>query len=123
MWFLVLTGVFFIGYSVYEFSLDKDALWERQQRRFRAQGIVNRERTPEWEKLQNVNGALLLVMGIAMICLGLWLSANSPKRFDQSLLRDRYYINGREISEAEAERMGIKGIMDAESKKDAKTKK
>ncbi|HEX8465385.1 MAG TPA: hypothetical protein VF627_12285 [Abditibacterium sp.] len=117
MWILVLTGLFSIGYGFYQLLSDKNALWEGQERRFRAQGIVNRVRTPEWEHAQNVSGTILLVTGVAIIGFGLFISANSPKKSDLSDMRPRYYINGREISEAEAERMGLKAMMDAEPKK------
>lgn len=107
MWILFLTGIFLIGMGLYQLLADKDHLWERQERGFRAQGIVNRQRTPEWERSQTLSGSWILALGIATVVGGLMIVTMFPKQRNSSTSGERFYIDGREISRAEADRMGI----------------
>jgi hypothetical protein len=110
-------ALFLMGLGAYYLIADKDSLWERQQRHFRAQGIVNREKTPEWERAQEVSGGLMIAGGVLVLIIGGVVFENGTNRASQNPHGARYYINGREVSRQEAERSGIMGVLEAENKK------
>jgi hypothetical protein len=56
-----------IGVGVTFFA--RDWQWERHEANMRAQGIVNVERTPEWDNQQNMLGVILIIGAIVMFFL------------------------------------------------------
>ncbi len=59
---LVLT---LIGAGIMFFA--KDWLWDRHEAAMRGRGIVNLERTPEWENQQNISGIALIFFAILIL--------------------------------------------------------
>ena len=49
------------------FLVGKDWLWDRHETTMRARGIVNLERTPEWEQQQNLLGGAMIVVAVVMV--------------------------------------------------------
>lgn len=47
----------------------KDWLWERHESNLRARGIVNLERTPEWDTQQHVTGGVMIVLALLLLVL------------------------------------------------------
>jgi hypothetical protein len=47
----------------------KDWLWDRHETLMRARGLVNLERTPEWENQQNLLGLAMLIVAAVLVVL------------------------------------------------------
>ena len=47
----------------------KDWVWDRHEANMRARGVVNLERTPEWETRQNALGGVLIVIALVVVVL------------------------------------------------------
>jgi hypothetical protein len=45
----------------------KDWLWDRHETLMRARGLVNLERTPEWENQQNLLGIAMIVIAVVLV--------------------------------------------------------
>lgn len=99
MWIFILLGLFFVGLGIYQLTVDKDELWERQERSFRARGIVNRQRTPEWENAQNTGGWVTVAFGIALMLGSFFLSASlqSSRPNNNSVIQSQCSIDGKPV--------------------------
>jgi hypothetical protein len=49
--------------------LAKDWLWDRHESTMRARGIVNLERTPEWDTQQNITGGAMIFFALLFLVL------------------------------------------------------
>ena len=63
--------IFFAGFGLLHF-VAKDWLWDRHEATLRARGIVNTERTPEWENQQNLTGGAMLVVALLVLIMQAW---------------------------------------------------
>jgi hypothetical protein len=72
---LLIWGValFLGGFGVLCF-VAKDWLWDRHEGQMRARGVVNLERTPEWENQQNLMGAGMIVVALVLVVVSAGLT-------------------------------------------------
>ncbi len=89
-----------VGAGLRLLFMDKEELWRRQEHRFRAQGIVNRQKTPEWERAQD-NGAWLSVGLGALMVIGamiVMVQVSSVEASRRDALRSHCSVDGKEVS-------------------------
>jgi hypothetical protein len=58
----LLASLFFLGMGAL-MVFQKDIVWDLTEWNHRRQGIVETERTPEWEASQTLWGAILMILG------------------------------------------------------------
>ena len=63
---LIAVALFVGGLGLLRF-VAKDWLWDRHETLMRARGIVNLERTPEWDQQQNLMGAALIILAVVLV--------------------------------------------------------
>jgi hypothetical protein len=63
--------VFFVGMGL-AFLFAKDWLWDRHEGNLRTRGLVNLERTPEWESQQTLMGIAMIVCAVVVVFV--WLA-------------------------------------------------
>lgn len=117
MWLLVLPGLFMVGYGFYQLALSKEELWRRQEGRFRAQGITNRERTPEWERAQDVASWSFVACGVALMLFGLFMGASKTGQKADELPQSGLILDGKHLSREEAERKGLGHFLDSQKER------
>ena len=103
----------------YELTEKLDVLWQRAERQFRARGITNRERTPEWERATRNGGWFLMVMGVMLLIGSLFIGAqvNAARRQRDQMFKPQVGIERPDgttewLSEDEATQRGIRGLLE-----------
>jgi len=99
MWIFIMLGLMFVCLGIYQLTVDKDELWQRQERGLRMRGIVNIERTPEWEKRQVTSGWFSISLAIVFMIGGyfLWASLQSTGPNNRDGSESRCFIDGKPV--------------------------
>jgi hypothetical protein len=106
---LYLVAGVLLAFGVYFVATDLETLWVRHEHRARAQGIVSLERTIEWESTTRNSGWALVAGGILILFLALVIEAiHGGETQARREGTTRYSIDGKQISEQEARRLGLK---------------
>ena len=87
--------------------LSGESAWARYERRMRTRGIVNLERTSEWDRNRVWGGAFCVAGGVAMLFFLMAMGANSERQTTPSSEHSQWVVDGTPISPDEARGLGL----------------
>ena len=107
---IALISLMLVVVGLWHLLSSGEGAWRTYERRMRARGIVNLERTPEWDRSRTWGDGAIVALGILMFLLFTALGHSSGRsgiRANPPSGAVWFDENGKEIPPDEAHRMGL----------------